>query len=295
MRKIRIGLLEKKRGNFALQEKFAGKENVKDTTDIEVQHHYNALKKAGYDVIKLKWSQKIILDLNKLDVDIIFNISSIVEAAILEELNIKYVGSDIFGIIKATDKALAKEIWIKDSLPTSPFVIAKTINDCDIFRNSPPFDFPLFIKPVAGRGSSGIDNSSIVFSYNKLAEGVKKRIEKIGQPVLIEKFIKGREITCGIIGNDHDIRALPLLEIDYQNGDKFLTFDKKEVDNDMFYCPARLSPNRAKFLQNLAIKAYKSIGLRDYGRVDMILSEHDPFLLEVNSFAGLMRRPPRQK
>ena len=291
MRKIRVGLLEKKRGNFVLQEKFAGKKNVEDTTDIEVEHHYNALITAGYKVIRLKWSQNIISDLIKLDVDIVFNVSSIVEAAILEELKIPYVGSNIFGIIKATDKALAKEIWIKNNLPTSPFVIAKPLNDCDIFKNSPPFDYPLFIKPVAGRGSSGIDKSSIILSHKQLREGVKERIEKIGQPVLIEKFIKGREITCGIIGNGQDIRSLPLLEIDYKNGDKFLTFNKKELDNDMFYCPARLSPNKSKFLQTLAIKAYKSIGLRDYSRVDIILSEHDPFLLEINSFAGLMCTP----
>ena len=291
MRKIRVGLLEKKRGNFKLQEKFIGKENVNDTTDIEVQHHYDALKRAGYEVIKLKWSKNIIADLINLDVDIVFNVSSIVEAAILEELNIKYVGSNIFGIIKATDKGLAKEIWIENDLPTSPFVIAKDIADCDVFKNSPPFDYPLFIKPVAGRGSSGIDKSSIVFSYVQLIEGVKQRIEKIRQPVLIEKYIIGKEITCGIIGNGQNINALPLLEIDYKAGDKFLTFDKKELDNDKFFCPARLSSNRANSLKELAIKAYKSVGLRDYGRVDMILSEDGPYLLEVNSFAGLMCIP----
>jgi D-alanine-D-alanine ligase len=108
---------------------------------------------------------------------------------------------------------------------------------------------------------------------------------------LIEKFLEGREITCGIIGNGDGIRSLPLLEIEYKKGAKFLTFDKKDLDNDKFYCPARLSPNRTKSLQDLAIKAYKSIDLRDYGRVDMILSDHGPFLLEVNSFAGLMCTP----
>jgi D-alanine-D-alanine ligase len=139
MTNIRVGLLEKKRGNFKLQEKFIGKENVINTTDVEVQHHYDALKKAGYEVIKLKWSKHIIADLINLDVDIVFNVSSIVEAAILEELNMKYVGSNIFGIIKATDKGLAKEIWIENNLPTSPFVIAKDIADCDVFKNSAPF------------------------------------------------------------------------------------------------------------------------------------------------------------
>ncbi|TFG27128.1 MAG: ATP-grasp domain-containing protein [Promethearchaeota archaeon] len=291
MKKIKVCLLEKKRGNFVLQEKFTGKENFVDTTKKEIEHHFKALRTAGYEVIKLKWSPNIISDLNDLDIDIVFNVSSIAEAAILDELKIPYVGSDIFGIIKATDKALAKEIWISNRLPTSPFIIAKSINDCNIFRKSPPFSYPLFIKPSAGRGSSGIDKSSIIFSYKTLVKRVKERIEKIGQPVLIEKFIKGKEITCGIIGNGQYIRTLPLLEIDYKNGDKFLTFDKKELDNDRFYCPAKLSPHRSKHLQYLAIKAYKSVGLRDFGRVDMILSEDGPLLLEINCFAGLMCTP----
>ena len=291
MSKTIVCLLNKKRGNFELQEKFAGKENVVDTTNSEVQHHYEALTSAGYEVNELKWSQNIIADLKELDPDIVFNVSSIVEASILEELKIPYVGSDIFGIIKATDKAIAKEKWINNDLPSSPFIVAKDINDCKVFKNSPPFDYPLFIKPVAGRGSSGIDKSSIILSYKELEKGIKERISKIGQPVLIERFIEGTEITCGIIGNGEHIRALPLLEIDYKNGDKFLTFDKKEIDNDSFFCPARLSPNKSKFLQNLAIKAYKSLGLRDYARVDMIFSEHGPFLLEINCFAGLMCTP----
>ncbi len=291
MSKTKVCLLNKKRGNFELQEKFAGKENVVNTTNIEVQHHYEALTTAGYEVNELKWSQNIIADLKELDPDIVFNVSSIVEASILEELKIPYVGSNIFGIIKATDKALAKEIWINNDLPSSPFIVAKSIKDCKVFKNLPPFDYPLFIKPVAGRGSSGIDKSSIILSYKELINGVKERISKIGQPVLIERFIEGTEITCGIIGNGENIRALPLLEIDYKNGDKFLTFDKKALDNDMFYCPARLNPSKSKQLQDVAIEAYKCVGLRDFGRVDMILSEEGPFLLEINSFAGLMCTP----
>ena len=291
MSRTKVCLLNKKRGNFELQERFAGNENVVDTTNNEVQHHYEALTTAGYEVNILKWSQNFIADLKELDPDIVFNVSSIVEASILEELKIPYVGSDISGIIKATDKALAKEIWINNKLPTSPFIVAKSIKDCNVFKDLPPFDYPLFIKPVAGRGSSGIDKSSIINSYKELKKGVKEKINKIGQPVLIERFIEGTEITCGIIGNGKHIRALPLLEIDYKNGDKFLTFDKKGLDNDMFYCPARLNPSKSKQLQDMAIEAYKYVGLRDYGRVDMILSKEGPFLLEINSFAGLMCTP----
>ncbi|MHA1824426.1 MAG: D-alanine--D-alanine ligase family protein [Promethearchaeota archaeon] len=289
--KIKIYVLEKKRGNFSIQEKFAKSENIIDTTNQEVEHHLSALNEAGYDVKKLKWNDNIISDLKSLDIDIVFNVSSIVETAILEELEIPYVGSNIFGCVIATDKVLTKDIWLKKGLPTSPYILARSIEDCEIFQKNKPFDYPLFIKPSQGRGSSGIDESSLINSYNELIKGVQKRLNTINQPVLIEKFLKGREITCGIIGNGNQIKALPLLEIIHKQKDKFLTFNKKELDDDKFQCPANLTPKQSKELQNLAISAFQAINLRDYGRVDMILSEEGPFLLEINCFAGLMCTP----
>ncbi|MBY8982773.1 MAG: hypothetical protein KGD57_07480, partial [Candidatus Lokiarchaeota archaeon] len=86
--KIKICVLEKKRGNFSIQEKFAKNENIIDTTNQEVEHHLSALNEAGYDVKILKWNDNIIYDLKSLDIDIVFNVSSIVETAILEELEI---------------------------------------------------------------------------------------------------------------------------------------------------------------------------------------------------------------
>ncbi|MHA1727568.1 MAG: D-alanine--D-alanine ligase family protein [Promethearchaeota archaeon] len=289
--KIKICLLEKKRGNFSIHEKFAKNEKIIDTTDKEVEHHFKALKDAGYDVVKLKWNDNIISELKNLDVDLVFNVSSLIESAILDELEIPYVGADLFGCVIATDKALAKDLWIKNGLPTSPYVLANSIKDCEIFKKSKPFDYPLFIKPSKGRGSSGIDDSSLIRSYNDLVKGVKKRLDTINQPVLIERFLEGREITCGVIGNGSRIRSLPLLEVAHEGDDIFLTFDKKELDDDLFRCPAQLTSDQTNKIQQLAISAYKTIGIRDYGRVDTILTEEGPFLLEINSFAGLMCTP----
>jgi len=262
-----------------------------DTTSQEVQHHFNALSEAGYDVIKLQWNDEIIANLKKNKVDLVFNVSSIVETAILDELEIPYVGSDVIGCAIATDKALIKNLWIMNKLPTSPFALAKSLKDCDTFEIEKPFDYPLFIKPSQGRGSSGIDKTSLVNSFNELKEQVEKRLTTINQPVMIERFLEGREITCGIIGNGDHIRALPLLEIIHEGKNKFLTFDKKELDDDSFQCPATLTPKLTQNIQNLAISAFKIAGLKDYGRVDMILTKDGPFLLEINSFAGLMCTP----
>jgi D-alanine-D-alanine ligase len=289
--KEKIYVLYKKRGNFAIHEKFADSEQIIDTTETEVNHHVNSLREAGFDVEVLKWSQNIMHKLQSIDSEMIFNASSLAETALLEEYSVCFVGSDLVACAIATDKVLAKKLWIKRGLPTSPFVEARTIEDCEVFKDNPPFKFPLFIKPSRGRGSSGIDDNSLVNSYEELREGVKTRLEKIGQPVLIERFLEGREITCGIIGNQDRIKALPLLEISHTGSDKFLTFDKKELDDDQFKCPADLDPKKTEMMQKIAIEAYKTIGLQDYGRIDMIFTEEGPFLLEANSFAGLMCTP----
>jgi len=291
MTKIKIGLLNKKRGNFKIQEKFVGIDNVVDETYKEVAHHKQALINAGYEVHTISWGESFVKDLEDNKVDLVFNVSSMVEAATLEELEIPFVGSDTAAIAIAVDKSLAKIIWKSKGLQTSPFRIAKSVEDCSVFKDNPPFDYPLLIKPIAGRGSAGIDDSSIIKNYEQLVKGVEERLNTIKQPVLIEKFLKGTEITLGIIGNKNDIKVLPPLEISFNGTGSILTFDKKEIDNDTFYCPARLNDEDMCKIKEFAKKAYQAIGSKDYGRIDTVLTKEGPCLLEINSFAGLMCTP----
>ena len=137
MTSLRIGLLIKKRGNFSIQEKFAGVNNVIDETDAEVKHHEQSLIEAGYSVHQICWGPNFIHDIHRTQVDLIFNVSSLVEAAILEEFEIPYVGSDTFTIAASTDKSLAKRLWQLSGLPTSPFHVARTEEDCKAFRDTP--------------------------------------------------------------------------------------------------------------------------------------------------------------
>lgn len=293
MTQLSIGLLSKKRGNFAIQEKFIGAAGVVDGTDAEVTHHEQALKGAGYSVRRICWGPGFCRDLQDPPVDLVFNVSSMVEAAILEELEIPYVGSDTFAIAVATDKSLAKRLWQQVGLPTSPFRVIKSKKDWEVFRDDPPFEYPLFIKPVAGRGSAGINDASVVHSCDQLVSGVMERLATIGQPVLVERFLQGREITLGVLGNA-DARVLPCLEIVYREGDATLTFGKKELDNDSFLCPAPLTTGQTQMMQQLALHAYRALQLRDFGRIDTILTEEGPFLLEANTFAGLMCTPKKK-
>ncbi len=128
MANIKIGLLNKKRGNFILQEKFAGTDNVVDDTYKEVAHHKQALIDAGYEVCTINWGATFIKDLMDNKVDLVFNVSSMAEAAILEELEIPFVGSDTTSIAVSTDKSLTKRIWESEGLQTSPFHVAKSVD-----------------------------------------------------------------------------------------------------------------------------------------------------------------------
>jgi D-alanine-D-alanine ligase len=290
MTQLRIGLLSKKRGNFAIQEKFTGAGSIIDETSAEVAHHEQALTGAGHSVHRICWGPDFVTDLQDSQVDLVFNVSSMVEAAILEELGIPYVGSDTFAIAVATDKSLAKRLWQHVGLPTSPFRVVRSKKDCEVFRDDSPFEYPLFIKPVAGRGSAGINDASVVHSYAQLVGGVVERLETIGQPVLVERFLQGRELTLGVLGNG-DARVLPPLEIVYREGDTTLTFAKKELDDDSFLCPAPLTAEQTLMMQQLALQAYYALRLKDFGRIDTMLTEEGPFLLEANTFAGLMCAP----
>ena len=291
MKKIKIGLLNKKRGNFRIQEKFVGADNVIDETHKEIAHHRQALIDAGYEVCTISYGESFIKDLEDNKVDLIFNVSSMAEAAILEDLEIPFVGSDTAAIAIAVDKSLSKMIWESKGLKTSPFRVVKSVEDCSIFKDSPPFDYPLFIKPVAGRGSAGIDDNSMVKDYRQLIKGVEERLNTIKQPVLIEKFLQGTEISFGLIGNENDIKVLSPLEISFNGTGSFLTFDKKEIDDDTFYCPARLDDEDIFKIKEFVKKAYQVIGFKDYGRIDTVLTKEGLYLIEINSFAGLMCTP----
>lgn len=290
MNRLRIGLVNKKRGNFAIQEKIVGVGKVIDTTADEVAHHERALIEAGYDVRVIRWGADFVSDLQRAEADLVFNVSSLAEAAILEEMEMPFVGSDTSTIAVTLNKSLAKRLCLGAGLPTSPFRLAGSEKDCEAFRDDPPFDYPVFIKPVAGRGSAGIDETSVVGNYTELVSGVMRRIETIRQPVLIERFLKGREITFGVVGNG-GARVLPPLEIAYRKGDITLTYEKKKSDNDSFFCPASLTSGETQLMQGLALRAYQVLGFRDFGRIDTILTAEGPQLLEGNAFPGLTCTP----
>ena len=279
---MKVGVFWRRFRNVELQCKLT-QDKVFDDAYDEAFQHYNAIREAGFDAVLIEWKndpRKTLQELVNEKVDLVFNASSLKEVAFLEAFGIPFVGSGLD--LVATSKSTRKKLVAFHKLPTPRFVIATRPD------RIPEHDlkYPLFVKPIRGRGSAGISEENVVKNPEDLPRVVAKITDKIGQAALIEEFIKGREITVGIIGYENP-RVLPLLEIEY-NSVITNTFEHKMLDNEIVHCPADLAPEIEKRISETALKIYKILNAKDYGRIDMILSEDGvPYFLEINTFAGL--------
>ena len=105
---------------------------------------------------------------------------------------------------------------------------------------------------------------------------------------MIEEYIEGIELTCGVIGNGDDIEALPLIRISPAEGYEFFNYDAKYVKGAaMEICPAPVDDNISEIARELAIKAHKVLCCSDYSRTDMMLKDKKLFILETNTIPGM--------
>lgn len=142
---------------------------------------------------------------------------------------------------------------------------------------------PLFVKP-ANQGSSV--GASVVKKRKDLAPAIKLA-KKYSKEVLIEEYVKGIEVTCAVIGNDKPV-ALPVIEIVPLKGEFFDYESKYSESGSEEIVPARISKSQTRKVQEMAVRVYKAIGCRGFGRVDFILKNgKTPVVLEINTIPGL--------
>lgn len=185
------------------------------------------------------------------------------------------------------DKALAKKILRFHGIPTPDFVSiepgVKRV-ECDL-------PFPLIVKPAREDGSIGIDTSSVVHDDRALRQRVRYVHSAFGGPALIERYIEGREIYASVFGNDPP-EALPLVELDLSRipdgipriaGTEVKWWKGSEIYRTTPPVYPKLSRDLTRKIQKIGVAAYRALGLRDYGRVDMRLTaDGEPFVIEVN-------------
>ena len=201
----------------------------------------------------------------------------------LEMIGLPYVGSGPLAHSLALDKVVSKMIFRQHGLPTADFAVL----DAPGF-DMPDLKFPLIVKPKNEAVSFGI---RIVRSEKELREGADAIFQAFDQPVLVERYIAGREINVGLLGNS-PTEALPPAEISFgQGGPQIYTYEDKTRKSGrevQVLCPAELDEELAAKSQDVARRAFAVLGCYDCARVDMRLDKDgNLYILEVNSLPSL--------
>lgn len=161
----------------------------------------------------------------------------------------------------------------------SPSFLKKESIDFNFFKKH--LSLPLIIKPASQGSSIGV---SIVAKGPKFLPALEKAF-KYGSTIMVEEFIDGIEVTCGLLGNDNP-RALPLVEIFTKR--KFFDYQAKyQPGLSEEIVPARLNKRLAQKIQDVAKTVYQVVGCQGFGRVDMIVKDSQPYVLEINTIPGL--------
>jgi len=195
----------------------------------------------------------------------------------LEALGLPYTGSGVLSSALSMDKLRSKQLWQGAGLPTPP---AAALNEeADLAAVPEQLGLPLIVKPVHEGSSLGM---SRVEEAGDLARAWRAARE-LDREVLAERWVAGVEYTAAIVGET----ALPLIRIETPRA--FYDFAAKyEAQDTRFLCPCGLPPAREAEIQALALEAFRALGCRGWGRVDLICDDGGrPWLIEVNTVPGM--------
>ena len=195
----------------------------------------------------------------------------------LETMGLPYTGSGVLGSALAMDKWRAKLVWQAQGLPTPAHVMLEA--GIDFKAVAGRLGLPLIVKPVNEGSSLGV---SKVYEAGALEEAHALAVN-YDRAVLAEKLIEGPEYTASIV----DDAALPLIRIDAPKGN-YDYRNKYFTDDTKYICPCGLPPAKEKALQALSLEAFRLVGCKGWGRIDLMLDgKGDPWLLEVNTSPGM--------
>jgi len=197
---------------------------------------------------------------------------------ILERRGIAYTGEGVIGSETAFDKIRSKQKFQEHGVSTPPWEVIHP-------GQHPTLPLPIVVKPPREGSTVGV---VIVRSESEIKSAIAEAA-KYGRELLIEKFVLGRELTIGILGD----KALAILEIIPKGGfydfhNKYPFLNPQAGGGAEHVCPAKIDPAKTREIQDLALRAFRAAGLQVYGRVDAILSEDgQPFILEINTIPGM--------
>ncbi|PYI71976.1 MAG: D-alanine--D-alanine ligase [Verrucomicrobia bacterium] len=197
---------------------------------------------------------------------------------ILERRGTAYTGEGVTTSEIAFDKIRTKERFLEHGVTTPPWEVIHA-------GERPTIPLPIVVKTPRQGSTVGV---VIVKNENELESAINEA-SKYDRELLIEKFVSGRELTIGVLGD----QALPILEIIPKGGfydfnNKYPFLNPQAGGGAEHVCPANIDAKKTKEIQELALRAFRAAGLQVYARVDAILSENgQPFILEINNIPGM--------
>lgn len=209
--------------------------------------------------------------------------------ALCEMLAIPCTHADPLTSALTLDKALAKRVVAGEGVPTPRWRVVDDLGDLA----SLDLRFPVIAKPAFEGSSIGIRTSSRSESADALRADVERLLGGYRQPVIVEEFCPGKELTVGIRGIGAGARAIGVMEVGPKRGataDFIYSLEVKRNWESMveYTCPPRVDAATVRAIESVALAAYRALGCRDIGRVDLRLDgEGRPQFLELNPLPGL--------
>ncbi len=253
-----------------------------------------ALQSKGYDAEGMELNpQTFANDIKNSDCDIVFNAvhgkygeDGLIQGT-LEMLDIPYTGSGVLSSALTMDKVMAKRIFNAKNINTPKFVVyrktAKERNQKIADNIEKMFGFPVVVKAPSQGSSIGV---YIVEKKSDLADAARAAFE-FGEEIIVEEFIKGREMTVAVWGNAEHAEAFPVIEITTLSG-RYDYESKYTKGASTHICPAEIPDELTEQIQALAVKTFEICKCSGVARVDLMLSEDNtPYVIEVNSVPGM--------
>jgi D-alanine-D-alanine ligase len=253
-----------------------------------------ALRGLGFETDRIGHARQLLKRLAAEDQwDLVFNIAEGLHGfgreslvpALLDAHEIPYTFSDPLTLCLALHKGTAKRFVRDLGLPTPDFVVIEHFGDLE----KVDFPFPLFAKPVAEGTGKGITGASKIDSAGQLESVCRELLAQFRQPVLVESFLEGRELTVGIVGTGEAAEAVGAMEVLFRSPSEVPIYSYHNKENYRDRIEYRLVRDRtAERAKEVALGVWRGLGCRDAGRVDLRCDGRgEPNFMEVNPLAGL--------